>query len=83
MVENGSCLSCALKAIFALIVISKVPVALLSYALCLCSELACTQQDKNEYENGAEGDPWWKICRSLAERRTGESGAESSSEGPV
>lgn len=43
VVENGSCLSCALKAIFALIVISKEPMALLSYALCVCSELACTQ----------------------------------------
>lgn len=58
MAENGSYFSCALKAAFALIAILKVPVALLAFALCLCSGLACAW--KNEYENGAEGDTWRK-----------------------
>lgn len=78
LVVGGSCLSCALKAVFAPTVISKVPVALLPYALRLCCELACTQQDKTGYENGAEGDTGKKICR-----RRGESSAGSSSEGHV
>jgi len=73
------CMRCALKAKFALIVMSEVPVALLSYALRLCTEM----EDKKEYENRTKGDTWRRTRGCPAERRAGERGAESSSEGHV